>query len=664
MFEFWRFKPVSTETHTLIEGNYNSFLVSLSFLISFLAAYALLIVLERAWQSNTNKALMLWKVFGSIVFGLGVWAMHFTGMLSFMLPIPMHFEVGLTIVSVFTPMISAYLALGVLSKENFSFVNIHWCALFLALGIGSMHFIGMEAMHVEALMSYDPILFIASIGMAYMLAAIAIYLIKVFNKTIRHISASKIFSSLVMGAAVACMHYVAMAAVSFHISLQKTLTYQAMNDNAVVFSLAISGIVFVIVATTILCALIEDKLQKAETTIEESAIREKEIVEQMADGLLTIDSSGVIEGINSAGFLMFAYTRESAIGCNIQSLMKTERIQNLSENSLDGALDGNLGQTMVAQGVKQDGSFFPIEVNFSKISIASQTQSIFNCVVRDITHRVQLEDQLRQSQKLESIGQLSAGIAHEINTPTQYIADNTMFLNTAFDSCIKIINGTKVIIDKDISEITLKELEDMRSIYSENDMEFIVNEIPLAISQSIEGLERVTKIIGAMKSFSHSSQGEMSEVDITEAINSTVTVSRSEWRYIANLSTDYSEHLPKIKCIRDEFNQVILNFIVNAAHAIEERYGKQSEQLGNIKIAVSLEQDKVQISIRDDGIGMSNEVKNRIFDPFFTTKEVGKGTGQGLSMAYSVIVDKHNGSIDVESELNVGTQFNILVPAA
>jgi PAS domain S-box-containing protein len=664
MFEFWRFKSVSTEIYKVIEGDYNYSLVILSLLVSSFAAYALLIVLEQVWLVSTDKALRLWKVLGSVVFGLGVWAMHFTGMLALMLPIPVSFDVGLTLLSVFTPMVGAYFALGILARKDFSFALVQWGALCLTIGIGSMYFIGMEAMKIQAIISYEFLMFIFSIVVIHLLATAVIYLIKYFYNTVRYVFLVKILSSVVIGVAVACMHYVAMSSVSFCIHIESSFDYNTMNDTAIEFSLAIARIVFIMVVTTTLCAVVEDKLLKAELIIRQGVIREKDIVEHMADGLLTINSSGIVENINSSGFLMFGHDRDSIIGCDLQTLMKTKKFQALSDTSLDEVLQGCLKQTFVAQGVKQDGSEFPIEINFSKISFQTQDLIFFNCVVRDITQRNELETQLRQSQKLESIGQLSSGIAHEINTPTQYVSDNINFLNVAFDSCVKIIRMTQAMTNKDISQITQKELDDIRAKFQDNDMEFVLTDIPLAIEQSSEGLQRVKKIITAMKSFSHSSEGKMSLIDIREAIESTITVARSEWRYIATLTTHFSDSLPKINCLRDEFNQVILNFIVNAAHAIEEKYEKQSNVMGCINIDVYRPGNNIQVVIKDDGIGMNPEVKNRIFDPFFTTKEVGKGTGQGLSMAYSVIVDKHKGSIEVTSQPNVGSTFTISIPIA
>jgi NO-binding membrane sensor protein with MHYT domain len=180
MFEFWHFKTVATDIYKVIQGDYDYFLMFLSFLVSSFAAYALLVVLEQAWLVSTDKALRLWKVLGSVVFGLGVWAMHFTGMLALMLPIPVSYDVDLTLLSVFTPMVGAYFAIGFLARKDFSFVLIQWSALCLSLGIGSMYFIGLEAIKVEATIHYNPLLLVTSIAAAHFLSTTAIYIIKNF----------------------------------------------------------------------------------------------------------------------------------------------------------------------------------------------------------------------------------------------------------------------------------------------------------------------------------------------------------------------------------------------------------------------------------------------------------------------------------------------------
>jgi PAS domain S-box-containing protein len=658
--EFWRFKTLNLNNHFLLEGEYNYFLVGLSVLISSFAAYALLVILERIWHTQALYTIQLWKIFGSVVFGLGVWAMHFTGMLAFMLPLnDMAYNIPVTILSVVPPMLGAFFASGILAKQQFTFLNMQLSALCLALGIGSMHFLGMEAMLVNALMTYDLGLFIASIGSAHLLAVIAIYLIVYIHNANSHKLTPKLLSALIMGLSIASMHYVAMAAVNFYVDNNTLLSPQHMSNDMVFFGLMITTIVFVIVATTILGAIVDHRLQATELLLQASVTREKDIVEHLADGLIILDQDGNIDSINSMGLKMFGYEKHSLDGCQIKQLMPSLDFIHLSKQGEDAQ---NLGQNFVEQGIKRTKEPFPIEVNFSAMSMQIQDKNLFNCVIRDISKRVQLEGQLRQAQKLESIGQLAAGIAHEINTPTQYVSDNTSFLKNASQTCLEIVSATQELLNSNNDTEQQQCIEKLRSLIDNGDIDFIREEMPLAIEQSLEGLQRITKIVGAMKSFSHSSDDTMQQVDINEAIESTIIVARSEWRYVAELDTKFDKSLPLVTCLRDGLNQVILNFIVNAAHAIEARYGKSEIHTGLINISTEQEQDNIVILISDNGTGMSEEIQKRIFDPFFTTKGVGKGTGQGLSLAYSVIVETHKGNILIDSAENVGTTFKIILP--
>jgi len=185
--------------------------------------------------------------------------------------------------------------------------------------------------------------------------------------------------------------------------------------------------------------------------------------------------------------------------------------------------------------------------------------------------------------------------------------------------------------------------------------------VPRALEQTLEGVERVTKIVRAMKEFSHPAQ-EMTPLDLNAAIQSTLTVASNEWKYVAELSTDFDPALPPVNCLPGEFNQVILNIIVNAAHAISDVLHKASGDKGVITVTTRKLDGWAEICIADTGTGMPEEVKARIFDPFFTTKEVGKGTGQGLSIAHNVVVNKHAGKIEVDSEPGRGTCFTIRLP--
>ena len=273
------------------------------------------------------------------------------------------------------------------------------------------------------------------------------------------------------------------------------------------------------------------------------------------------------------------------------------------------------------------------------------------------------QSELLHAEKLASIGRLAAGIAHEINTPTQFVGDNTRFLKDAFDDLIQVLGLyqeiAKVLKDGAIPEELLSKAS---TLCHEVDMEYLAAEIPTAIEQAMDGVKRVSEIVLAMKDFSHPGSTSKSYIDINRAIASTATVSKNEWKFCAKLVTNFDDDLPEVPCLPGEFNQVILNMLVNGAHAIEASNGEGSSELGTITVSTSHEEDFVQIRIRDSGTGMSEEIQAKVFDPFFTTKEVGKGTGQGLAVARSVIVDKHGGTIQVESEVGTGTSFIIRLP--
>ena len=281
----------------------------------------------------------------------------------------------------------------------------------------------------------------------------------------------------------------------------------------------------------------------------------------------------------------------------------------------------------------------------------------------DITERINIETQLVQAHKLESIGQLAAGIAHEINTPIQYIGDNLEFLQVAFDDLVKTKEITHRLIDvvrqgkaeAPLAESIAKELDEVN-------LDYLLQQIPRALEQSLEGVGRVAAIVLAMKEFSHPGTKEKTRTDINHAVRSTITVSRNEWKYVATVETDFDDSLPPISFLPGEFNQVVLNIIVNAAHAIADVVGKDTGNKGIIGIQTRRDGEWVEVRIRDSGAGIPREVQNRVFDPFFTTKQVGKGTGQGLAIARNVIVNKHGGTLSFESEPGQGTTFIIRIP--
>ena len=280
----------------------------------------------------------------------------------------------------------------------------------------------------------------------------------------------------------------------------------------------------------------------------------------------------------------------------------------------------------------------------------------------DITERRRLEEQLRQAQKLEAIGQLSAGVAHEINTPTQYVSDNVRFLKDSWQDLANLLQISMKLRAAAEGTAPAEILSTFDHLSKKADVDFMLNEIPSAIDQSQEGLQRVAKIVKAIKEFSHPGSAEKKGIDLNKAIETTITVARNEWKYVADLEAQLDPELGLVPCLSSELNQVVLNLIVNAAHAIADRLGENSGTKGKISIATRRNSPWAEIHIQDSGQGIPQEIRSRVFEPFFTTKEVGKGTGQGLALAHSVIVNRHQGQIWFDSELGVGTTFHIRIP--
>ena len=280
----------------------------------------------------------------------------------------------------------------------------------------------------------------------------------------------------------------------------------------------------------------------------------------------------------------------------------------------------------------------------------------------DITGKKDMEKKLLHAQKMESIGQLSAGIAHEINTPIQFVSDNISFLSSSFTEMNTLIDNIKKQIEAVDENSQCKELVNkLLNAIKLADIDYLLEEIPSAIAQSKEGVSRVSKIVSAMKDFSHGSDEKMKS-DLNRAIESTIIVAQSQWKNVATVETQFDTDLPLVPCLLSEVNQVVLNIIINAAHAIADVIADNPGSLGVITISTKRTENSAVIRISDTGPGIPENIRSRVFDPFFTTKGVGKGTGQGLSIAHDVITKKHNGELSVESQLGVGSTFIITLP--
>ncbi|NOY61059.1 MAG: PAS domain S-box protein [Calditrichaeota bacterium] len=405
--------------------------------------------------------------------------------------------------------------------------------------------------------------------------------------------------------------------------------------------------------------------EQAEEALRESQEKFKSISESAQDAIIMMNTDGEVSFWNKAAEKIFGYNREEVMGKYLHALITPARYREVQEKSFAAfrktGQDAATGKTVELTGLRKDGSEFPLDLSLSHIQLKGNWQTVG--IIRDISERKILEGQLLQSQKLESIGQLAAGIAHEINTPTQYIGDNTNFLKDSFADVSKLLTKYQALLkaakNGGVSDEMIEEIEE---IQEDADLEYLLEEIPTSINQTLDGIKRVSKIVRAMKDFSHPGVDGKTAIDLNRAIESTVTVARNEWKYVADVEINFDNQLPLVSCVPDQINQVVLNIIINAVHAISDVVGKHTDSKGKITVSTKMDGDYAEIRIGDNGAGIPEHARAKIFDPFFTTKEVGKGTGQGLAIAHDIVVGKHGGNISFETETGKGTTFIIRLP--
>ena len=405
--------------------------------------------------------------------------------------------------------------------------------------------------------------------------------------------------------------------------------------------------------------------KRAEEELRRVHLQNDLILNSAGEGIFGVDPQGRLIFINPAGAKMLGYEPQELIGQSCRNVLgptgATAQADPaaLIEQTLADGLSRSLETALLP---RRDESTFPARYNCMPIR---DRERISGAVVTfaDITGQKRLEQQLAQAQKLESIGQLAAGIAHEINTPTQYIGDNIRFLRDAMtdldpllQSCLRV--GGMLDDPGALEEVATR----IAAAADSADLEYLLEEIPKAIGQSLEGVERVTKIVRSMKEFSHPGSEEKQAVDLNRALESTLTVSRNEWKYVADVVTQFDPELPPVTCLPADLNQVFLNLIINAAHAIEAKAGGREGPKGTITVTTRHDGPWAEIEIRDTGTGIPRAIWGKIFDPFFTTKKVGRGTGQGLAIARAIVVERHGGTLTFDTKEGVGTAFVVRIP--
>ncbi len=411
---------------------------------------------------------------------------------------------------------------------------------------------------------------------------------------------------------------------------------------------------------------LEQRVAARTAEVEERSELIKLLVDSIPVAMYGMDGEGTLTFCNSAALALLGYEAREVAGKQSHALFHHSRPDGSPYPAetcpiLASFRDGQDAHVIDEVFWRKDGTPLPVEYDSRQIRREGRVVGVVVSFV-NITDRKRQEMELRHSQKLEAVGRLAAGIAHEINTPIQFIGDNTRFLQVSFQDELQLIHKYQELHSAaaggTVSPELLQQISDLRA---KADWDYLEQEIPRATEQMLEGLNRVSTIVRGMKEFSHVDRtNEKAPGDINRALESTLIVARNELKYVADVETQFGE-LPLVICHLGDLNQVFLNLLVNAAHAIEERV-KSTNARGQITVRTRRDGDWVEISISDTGAGIPEDIREKIFDPFFTTKGVGKGTGQGLALARAIVVEKHGGTLTFESKVGKGTTFFIRLP--
>ena len=399
-----------------------------------------------------------------------------------------------------------------------------------------------------------------------------------------------------------------------------------------------------------------DELRQATARSERLSERSRQIVEAIQSGLIHVDIDLMILHANRvAGELLGQPVCQE--GANLP-----EQHDVFASSSIREALTRRIhtqgSETLPTAPYRRlDGTPGFLRIVLHSVVHADPDRNGVLILADDITEQLAAEAQAQQAQKLESIGQLAAGIAHEMNTPIQYIGDNTEFIQRSLSTFVEIVEAAQAWSSATDNAALVVQLQELAG---NSKLDFLIEESTDSTQQTLDGVRRVAEIVRAMKAFSHP-DSERTWVDLNESVRTAATLATSEWKQVAEVAYDLDSELPEVHGVAGDLNQVLLNLIVNAAHAIEEALEAEPSRLGKIDVRTCHEDGSVRVEVRDNGTGIPESILGKVFDPFFTTKEVGRGTGQGLSLAFNVIRD-HGGEIRVDSSPGQGSTFIVCLP--
>ena len=701
----------------IMTSSYDLRLVGIAFIIAVIASYTALNLAGQI-KSASGQTRYKWLIGGAVAMGTGIWSMHFVAMLAFKLPQPVAYDVLTTLLSLLDAILSSGLALLLVSRPTLSPMRLLSGGVFMGLAIASMHYIGMAAMQVhQGCIQYNLLVVGLSVVIAIAASLAALWLaFRLRDETAVALNWRKLGSALIMGIAISSMHYTGMVAVKFieQEGLGKTLSY--VFDRALLGS-AIATATLIILGLALLTCLFDQRLTAQlarEEALQESEKRFRTLICNMPVGVLLLGSSLEIIFSNQMAIDRLDLTQNHLVG---QMDFTHDLLQEDGTPFPQGSLPMQqaIAKRLPVHNVVMrvccprseeprwllvntdpqlgaNGSVERLVCTFSDITAAKQAESALRqSEAREREKATQLEltlQKLRQMQakliqteKMSSLGQLVAGVAHEINNPLNFIDGNLHYASGYIHDLLALVRlYQKHYPDPDC---------EIQTLANTIDLKFLSEDLPKLLKSMKVGVERICQIMLSLRNFSRHDEAEIKQVDIHQGIDSSLLILQSRLkaagRYKAIEVVKEYDNLPMVECYAGQLNQVFMNILSNAIDALEDITVDQSasdqrdtKQTPCIRICTShlpcpdqQEQafysgqpltDSILIQIADNGSGITEAVKAKLFDPFFTTKPVGKGIGLGLSISYQIVVEEHGGALGCESEPGRGSQFWIKIP--
>lgn len=385
----------------------------------------------------------------------------------------------------------------------------------------------------------------------------------------------------------------------------------------------------------------------------------------ISEMLIVCEADGTIASVNGATSRTLGYSEDELVGRSIASITATFSFDDLRILAHSGTAHIESPTDLSMQ--TKSGDPVPVMVSASALASADGRPGGLVCVAQDLTERRRLQGELRHAQKLEAVGRLASGVAHEINTPIQFVSDSVHFMKSATDDMLALIAKYG-----ELRSLPAAELPDALARMTEEeddaDLPYLLENAQPAAERALEGLARVAAIVRSIKEFAHPDRSVQDEADINYIVHQALTIARNEYKYVAELEIELAD-LPRVRCYAGDLGQVVLNLVVNASHAMTDAFRERvatglsnEDARGTIRVSTRSVGADVEIAIQDTGNGIPEKIREKIFDPFFTTKEVGRGSGQGLAIARATVVDKHGGSLSFETESGKGTTFLVRIP--